>query len=197
MVQDKNWTVRKLYGGAMEVNLPEEFEDMSDVRLVPDYQEVFADADTDRSVIIECMQTGLCGPERAAAWHFENLVSEMEAQNSEIQDASGINQQEAMNLDMGKVSATKAIGTIVAPKFRDESVKANTVEMSIACLRLSSVTTDLLITVNNPLFIHSESSAARDGASVQNEPNQPSERRRLFEGILSSFKILDWGLFGL
>uniref|UniRef100_A0A7S0BEY5 Ran guanine nucleotide release factor n=1 Tax=Rhodosorus marinus TaxID=101924 RepID=A0A7S0BEY5_9RHOD len=196
MVQDRNWTVRKLFGGTIEVNLPEEFEDMSDVRLVPDYQEVFADADTDRSVIIECMQLGLCGPERAATWHFENLVSEMEAQNSELQDAAGITQQEAVNLDMSKVSPTKALGTIVAPKFRDEIVKANTVEMSIACLRLTNVTTDLLITVNCPLFIHSESSAARDGASIQNESNNPSERRRLFEGILSSFKILDWSLFG-
>lgn len=74
----KDWKLRKLYGGALEAAVPSRFEDVrcgvwwvwvavansllcvpfpgrntSMFRQIPDHQEVFADADTDQSIIIE------------------------------------------------------------------------------------------------------------------------------------------------
>jgi hypothetical protein len=45
--------VRELYGGAMRIMLCSRFQDLSDFRLIPDHQEVFSDANTDQSVIVE------------------------------------------------------------------------------------------------------------------------------------------------
>lgn len=46
-------TRRGLFGGAIEVQLPERLVDVSNFRPVPDNQEVFADGNTDESVIVE------------------------------------------------------------------------------------------------------------------------------------------------
>lgn len=43
----------ELYGGAMSLEIPSRLVDISAFRQVPDHQEVFADADTDQSVIVE------------------------------------------------------------------------------------------------------------------------------------------------
>ena len=48
--------MRPLFGGALSTIVPEEFQDISLIRQVPDTQEVFADATTDRSVIIELLE---------------------------------------------------------------------------------------------------------------------------------------------
>ncbi|KAJ2896720.1 hypothetical protein GGI21_005015, partial [Coemansia aciculifera] len=47
---------RSLFGGAMSIDIPERLTDVSNLRQVPDHQEVFADAKTDESVIIEILE---------------------------------------------------------------------------------------------------------------------------------------------
>lgn len=46
-------TKAKLYGGAIECNIPAGFDDVSKFRVVPDHQEVYANAETDQSIIVE------------------------------------------------------------------------------------------------------------------------------------------------
>ena len=46
----------KLFGGAFQIDLPDGFVDVSDFRQVPDHQEVWAEAKTDRSAIIEILE---------------------------------------------------------------------------------------------------------------------------------------------
>ncbi|KAJ3222514.1 hypothetical protein HK099_002222 [Clydaea vesicula] len=45
--------LQQIYGGAMELQIPASFIDISRLREVPDNQEVFADINTDQSLIIE------------------------------------------------------------------------------------------------------------------------------------------------
>lgn len=51
---------RDLFGGAMTMKIPSRLTDVSDFRPVPDNQEVFADGDTDQSIIIEIMVARSC-----------------------------------------------------------------------------------------------------------------------------------------
>jgi hypothetical protein len=51
--QPDAWREVQLWGGAVLAQLPARFADVSDVREVPDHQEVWADAHTDQSVILE------------------------------------------------------------------------------------------------------------------------------------------------
>ena len=69
---------RPLYGGAMSVELPRGWLDASDVRPVPDHQEVFTEAaGAQRSIVIELVEP-LDGTADALACvreHFEELAS--------------------------------------------------------------------------------------------------------------------------
>jgi hypothetical protein len=44
---------RNLYGGAITLDIPARFKDVSALREIPDNQEVFVDIDTDQSFILE------------------------------------------------------------------------------------------------------------------------------------------------
>ncbi|KGY15175.1 hypothetical protein PABG_11959 [Paracoccidioides brasiliensis Pb03] len=46
----------ELFGGAIAIDLPEDFLDVSDIRQVPDNQEVFMSQDTQTSIIIEIVE---------------------------------------------------------------------------------------------------------------------------------------------
>ena len=45
-----------LYGGALKISLPSNFIDISKYRHVPDNQEVYSNAETDRSICIEIVE---------------------------------------------------------------------------------------------------------------------------------------------
>ncbi|PKC05310.1 Ran-interacting Mog1 protein [Rhizophagus irregularis] len=47
---------KELFGGSISMYIPPSFEDISNVRNVPDNQEVFADVNTDQSIIVEILE---------------------------------------------------------------------------------------------------------------------------------------------
>ena len=67
--------LRQLYGGAMSIDIPERFEDISQFRQVPDHQEAFADSNTDSSIIIELnqMEKSISNEMLSVCtWHMKN-----------------------------------------------------------------------------------------------------------------------------
>jgi hypothetical protein len=46
---------RELYGGAIKLNLPTSYDDVSNFRQVPDHQEVWVDRDSNTSLIVELL----------------------------------------------------------------------------------------------------------------------------------------------
>ena len=67
----------------------------------------------------------------------------------------------------------------------------NTVDGNSGLVRLPQVGTDILVTLNNPIQIHPDSSTSSAAGA------QPSadETMRVFRQILGTFAILDWNLF--
>lgn len=80
-------TLRELFGGAIEFGIPGRFEDVSQIREIPDNQEVFADPHSDQSVIIELLSQEnipLEAPQDAAKFFFDELATANEALSSNL-----------------------------------------------------------------------------------------------------------------
>ena len=68
---------RELFGGAIEMHVPERFSDISDFRQVPDHQECFADGIIDQSLMVELLDhKEEVRDEESARFFYEDLVSD-------------------------------------------------------------------------------------------------------------------------
>lgn len=72
----EEYKVIELYGGACQISIPQRFIDVSNMRQVPDHQEVFAcGAHTDQSIIVEIVELSADVPDdEIAAFHFNELA---------------------------------------------------------------------------------------------------------------------------
>lgn len=85
--------VQPLFGGALAMQIPSRFTDVSDFRQLPNTQEVFADALTDQSIIVEILQLADESVANAAAeFHFHSLAHDNEAFESQL-DAPALSQE--------------------------------------------------------------------------------------------------------
>ena len=85
MVTDKTepetLTRQALWGGACSIEIPPSWQDVSQSREVPDYQEVWADPTTDQSLLIDLLDAGAEGTPPSAAgadalvdWYWSNTA---------------------------------------------------------------------------------------------------------------------------
>lgn len=181
-----------LFGGAMHVDVPASYVDVSPLREVPDHQEVYADAAaTDASLIVELLATpsghdgsaSRAGPAAAsaAAYHFHQLAADADAVAVTLcHDAplpaaampalaasvAAAATRRRVGGPPPAVAASVAAGTHAVAKFHEAAAAANTVEVTVACFRLPHVTTDVLLIVNDPLVIAPGSSSAAAKATV-------------------------------
>ncbi|XP_028840172.1 ran guanine nucleotide release factor isoform X2 [Denticeps clupeoides] len=67
--------LQPLFGGALSACVPHGAQDVSELRQVPDNQEVFAHRHTDQSIVVELLEhQGHVEDEGAARYHFEDLA---------------------------------------------------------------------------------------------------------------------------
>ncbi|KAM8974705.1 ran guanine nucleotide release factor [Pelodytes ibericus] len=179
-----------LFGGAFSGVLPPLFRDVSDLREIPDNQEVFVHTCTDQSIIIELLeyQEGMSDPD-AARYHFEDVASSNGAQG----------RSEMLNVEplpLAQLSLTSCAsawlltGLQQVAKFNEQAL--NTVSVHLALLRLPQHSTDLLVTFNDPVAIDPSSSSAVGGATESSPPWTSEDLHRL----LCSLQLHDPGVFG-
>eukprot|EP01064_Diplonema_japonicum_P032119 TRINITY_DN5973_c0_g1_i1.p2 TRINITY_DN5973_c0_g1~~TRINITY_DN5973_c0_g1_i1.p2 ORF type:complete len:184 (+),score=49.06 TRINITY_DN5973_c0_g1_i1:42-593(+) len=181
-------TAQQMYGGAMEVVLPESFIDTSKFREVPDHQEVWADMDTNQSMILEVLDViaGKNGTE-LAKFHFEEIgrANGCAANEMRVEQITELSAAELPNF----ANATTRVlirGEQQAAKFK-ETVK-NTVAVEVLVLRLPPpADTDLLLSINTPTVVDPSST----------EASAPKASASPFSSICSSLVIKDYGLFGV
>lgn len=188
---------RPLFGGAITCTIPSQFDDISQIRPIPDNQEVFAHAATDRSLIIELLESTPTSQHRATQ-HFNQLASDSHANSTTILHTLTPTPSSYSLLYSSDPTFTISLvhGTQVVSKFRDDPSKANIVNISLACITLTRASTDLLVIFNDPIILNPTGNSARIGATVAN-PQQAdiSTRAKVFTDALTSLRILDWGLF--
>ncbi|KMS94245.1 hypothetical protein BVRB_023350 [Beta vulgaris subsp. vulgaris] len=156
---------RNLYGGAMSVSVPSLCADIGQFRQVPDNQEVFADANSDQSVIVE----------------INEVLPTADAQCASASESTILEQGE-MHTCQGEI-AYFVNGRQRITKFRDTESQANLVDIWLFVIRLREHEADVVLTLNSPLTIapHSSSSHCL--------PTDSARNRELASHIISSFKI--------
>lgn len=173
-----------LYGGALSAELPRSYTDASTFREVPDHQEAWVDTTSDRSIIIEILEQKDVNDAEAIDFFLSDLAAFNEATESKVMHSRPLEPEEVSNLPTCR--AFTGVGQQVVAKFREDH--SGPVQIHCAVLRLPDVTTDILITLNDPHALHQSDPPDVLPAEVTSEV--------IFARLLKSFRILDWTLFG-
>ncbi|XLR04050.1 hypothetical protein HN51_058875 [Arachis hypogaea] len=79
------------FGGKLSSLFPHRFQDVSDIRQVPDHQEVFADATRDESLIFELLEYKHdVADNGSAVWFLQDLANEQDAEGSVVIEQSEV-----------------------------------------------------------------------------------------------------------
>lgn len=172
-------TPRTLWGGAVECAVPPNWNDVSDVRPVPDHQEIFTHPNADQALIFEIVE------------HDEG-VSDAECGEHLFKDAAVGNEATAAS-----IAGVTQLGPEEVPGLHGESGYRclvagqqtlrrgggpTTVDVLMAVLRLPRVNSDLAVTLTTPHAVPAAAAAAN--------------AEQLMREVLRSLKVLDWSLFG-
>lgn len=192
---------RPLFGGSITCTFPSRFQDVSNIRQVPDHQEVFADPGRDESLIFELLDFKHdVGDNSSAAWFLLDLASEQNAEGTTVIEQSGILQADGLCYRNRPAVVTTAVGQMAVSKGRQGREAQNIVRVYLANLRLKEVGTDVLITAYEPILINplSESaSTVSPGLAVPAGQSGCMPMAEVFKLAVSTFKIHDWSLFGV
>ncbi|KAI0315520.1 Mog1p/PsbP-like protein [Amylostereum chailletii] len=171
---------RGFFGGAITALLPSTLIDASELRQVPDTQEVFLSPTSDISIILEILES--VEPRDfsdVAKFHFDSLAHDNDAESSTVDDISII-----LN-DRGNNTPSPVVlqGRQQVRKFNRPT--ANNVRIFLALYRVEAKGADLVLTMNVP--------ATRVDADVQEEELRLA--KEVFDTAVRSLVIVDLSLF--
>ncbi|KAI0708972.1 Mog1p/PsbP-like protein [Earliella scabrosa] len=172
---------RELFGGTITATLPTQLIDASDLRQVPDTQEVFLSPNSGISIIVEVLQSVDAKDLRqAAGLHFDALAHDNDARSQTINDTT-----EVQNDSNGATPNPMILsGTQTVQKFNSQS--ADEVRILLALYRVADKNIDLVMTMNVPM-------TSTDGGAVSE--NDWDAAKSVFEVAAKSLRIVDYGLF--
>lgn len=181
-----SWTERQLFGGAITCNLPSHWRDVSDVRDVPDHQEVFQDISSTRDpcFIIEILarHDGIDGD--PAQFFFRDLSEA----NASVESKFSVLDENLIHDPPPMCIISSGVGIQKIHRGRDTDYEGNPRELTfeyinieLCVLRLKHLQTDLLMTLSCTMSNYSE---------VQTSFSDN------FRRMLSTITIRDFGLFG-
>mmetsp|Transcript_21085 Transcript_21085/g.44036 ORF Transcript_21085/g.44036 Transcript_21085/m.44036 type:complete len:206 (-) Transcript_21085:38-655(-) len=179
-----------LYGGAMRAYIPKKFLDVSDLRDVPDHQEVFVDNDTDCSLIFELNALSDDVADGDIGTHiFTDLAEYNDAVGHKIGLNTALTSDSAPNFP----SAYKhlVVGDQTVSKYNDGDIAANNVRVYMAIIRLRNAQTDIVMMLNVPTTVSEISSSF----GALKELADADAMASLFLEVVKSFRIDDMGIF--
>ncbi|KAF9438380.1 hypothetical protein BGZ76_008291 [Entomortierella beljakovae] len=199
---------RELFGGAITLDLPRKFEDISNIREVPDHQEVFVNVDEDQSVIVEVLELAAdASDEACAAFHYQQLAEDNDAEDSStVQSVSILNNAELpawpAEAKIYLLLGQQRIGKFNERQLQQEDAAEhpnqqrqpdarNLVQIMMVVVRLPNQQTDIVISYNVPLQI----SVASSSRQVAHEGNI-HEAEAWFRNLIATFQVRNWSLFG-
>ncbi|RMZ84188.1 hypothetical protein DV738_g605, partial [Chaetothyriales sp. CBS 135597] len=191
------FSLRELYGGAITTELPSDYVDASNVRQVPDHQEVYLSPTQLTSLIFEINQYAAADSDADAVHlHFSDVIAPPDHLDGQPNAAKLISLGRASVKDF---PAYITQGTIVSPEIEKKVPSALPVEWQpnpktkdyftkalLLVVRLAKYETDICIRVNLPL-----KELTPDQATA--EEQYASE---ILEKIAGTLDVKDFGLFG-
>ncbi|KAG5062735.1 hypothetical protein JHK85_003918 [Glycine max] len=188
-----------LFGGKIASTFPHRFQDVSNIRQVPDHQEVFADPSHDESLIFELLEFKPdVADNGSAAWFLQDLATEQDAEGSVVIEQSGVLEAPGLMYKNMPAVVITAVGQMAISKGRKGREAQNFVKVYLANLHLKGVDTDVLVTAYEPIVINPFSESADTvGAGVAVPAAQAGcmPMEEVFKLAVTSFRVHDWGLF--
>lgn len=183
--------MRPLFGGALSAALPCSAKDISELREIPDNQEVFAHPHTDQSMIVELVEyQGQVEDKDAAKYHFEDIASSNQASESGAFEVTNVLPLSKSDVSLSESSTVWMLtGMQCVAKFNEEA--RNMVTLHLGLFRLPQFSTDILVTFNDPQRIDPDSSSATS-AETHREPWTVVD----FQRLLQTLTLHNPGLFG-
>ncbi|XP_004857548.1 ran guanine nucleotide release factor isoform X1 [Heterocephalus glaber] len=176
-----------LFGGAFSAIFPRGAIDVSDLRPVPDNQEVFCHPRTDQSLIVELLelQAHVQG-EAAARYHFEDVGR---VQGSRVLQVESVQPLNLENLALRGCCQEAWVLSGKQQVAKENQQVAKDVTLHQALLRVPRYQTDLLVTFNQPPPDHRSSLGPENLSS-------PSWNLGDFEQLVTSLTLHDPNIFG-
>ncbi|KAG8931106.1 hypothetical protein FRC02_003186 [Tulasnella sp. 418] len=176
----------ELFGGAITIDYPAGLIDASDLRQIPDTQEVYLSRNSDVSYIVEILEKVEANdPKEAAIFHFESLAHDNNAVSKTISSVTDHSGGDFSAGPEGTPLPVVLVGTQQVPKYN--RTVPDTVEIFMALYRVVEKNTDIVFTMNIPVVTNEGDG---DVGSIGVEAAKP-----IFERAVRSFKIVDFGLF--
>ncbi|KAK3820744.1 MAG: hypothetical protein JOS17DRAFT_793836 [Linnemannia elongata] len=215
---------QELYGGAITINLPSKFGNISHVREVPDHQEVFVNVDEDQSVIVEILELAPeASDENCAAFHFQQLAEDNDAEDASIiQSVSVLNNAELPTWP-ADAKIYLLLGQQRIAKFNEQqrlqqqqhhhhhhlATAASTTTSSSSSTTSTTADARNLVQIMMVVFrlprqetdivlsynVPLQISDSSSSKQVAHE-GDISEAEGWFREVVGSFTVRDWGLFG-
>ncbi|OII74636.1 uncharacterized protein cubi_00189 [Cryptosporidium ubiquitum] len=185
------YTNRKLYGGAITLDIPKEFDDVSNVRVIPDHQEVFVDKFSECSIIVEILDPiYTVGYGNNVAEYYFNDISEF---NNSLN--TKIMYSEPLSVYSNDLHISKCIGIQTLDKRYPEGVHREELNLYLLVLRIVSKNADIVISFNSPSK-HSTSNQPLHGTTdACFRKLTEMEIDEIMNKILRNFTINDYDLF--
>jgi len=171
---------RDLFGGAIVFRIPPQCIDASDIRQVPDNQEVFLYPDSQISIVVEVLQRVAPNDDAGAAkFHFDSLADDNSATARSVENVTTIRN----NGGDKTPTPTVLVGTQTVRKFN--STVPDTIRILLAVFRIVSKDVDLVLSMNVPL----QTAEGETADAIY------QEAQRDFGTAVKSLQIIDLGLF--
>ncbi|KAK4058892.1 hypothetical protein OIO90_000338 [Microbotryomycetes sp. JL221] len=200
-----------LFGGAIQAEYPLNITDASDLRQIPDTQEVYLSNDSDLSIILEVLELVREGEadqdlESAIKFHFDSLAHDNSALSSIVSNLSTNPPSNTTTHSSMRQLPTQVQGPVtlhgiqIVSKFNLPASEADKVELFVALWRLPQKNTDLVLSVNLPVGKASDNAAITttngvNGSDAHQQPEAVARAKELFETIVRTLDIKDYGLF--
>ncbi|KAL8757858.1 MAG: hypothetical protein Q9184_004099 [Pyrenodesmia sp. 2 TL-2023] len=186
-----------LFGGAITVNLPDRYADVSNIREVPDHQEIYLDASGFSSIIVEIAErvSEPSTDEEALKFHFHDIVEEHDTSSIYHTGAAKL-----ANLTLDTPCYTLLATTTPPPVTNGNPNRPLTPTFTaiiLTLIRLVPQSTDIVVTINIP---HIQGEQEPSDGAVNFEGGKygslVEEGVRVRDELWRTLEVKDWGLFG-
>lgn len=188
------YTERELFGGALSCCIPTAWRDVSDVRQVPDHQEVWQEMEGSVLVIEILQHQDEVEDANAASFFFHDL-----AESNGVSDSNDYKFEAATfsfpTTTIHGATTSTGVGLQKIAMGRDydingqrrENQETRWTRIELCVFRLPHVHTDLLLTITGPMPNPNEPPLqSQDHTVVWSE---------LFQRAVSSIRVRDWTIF--
>ncbi|KAL8997073.1 MAG: hypothetical protein Q9169_003563 [Polycauliona sp. 2 TL-2023] len=196
-----------LFGGALTATFPASYADVSNIREVPDHQEIYLDASGYSSVIIEIAERVSHPPsdQEALKFHFEDIVDELDTSKIWRTDVAPLPhlpvvQSVDPTLWSPDTPCYTLLATTTPPSVTHGNDRAKTPSFTavlLTLIRLVAQSTDIVVTVNIPHITgHQEPTDGEMSFDEGKFGSLVDEGVKIRNEVLRSLEVRDWGLFG-